>query len=84
GTPELVIEIISPFSQRRDRLEKLETYQTNGVQHYWLVHPEQKTLECFALVDGVYSRVAGGMDDDVVSPPGFADLQINLKDLWQR
>ncbi|MFO8060479.1 MAG: Uma2 family endonuclease, partial [Bacillota bacterium] len=40
GSPELVIEMISPFSQRKDRLEKLEIYQTNGVQHYWLVHPE--------------------------------------------
>lgn len=82
GAPELIVEIISPSRSRKDRLEKMQVYQKNEVEHYWIVDPQQRTLECFALAGGVYSVVAGGMDDDVVSPPGFEELHISLEGLW--
>lgn len=50
--------------------------------YFWGVDPEQKTLECFALRDGLYALVTAGMDDDVVKHPDFAGLSIVLKNLW--
>ena len=47
--------------------------------YFWIVDPEQKTLECFALRDGLYALVTAGMDDDVVKHPDFAGLSIVLK-----
>jgi Uma2 family endonuclease len=82
GPPTLVVEILSPSSSRKDRLQKLRIYQGAQVQHYWLVNPEEKTLECFSLRDGAYSLVAAGMDEDVVKHPDFAGLPIALKALW--
>lgn len=82
GPPTLVVEVLSPSSRRKDRLQKLRIYQGARVQHYWLVNPEEKTLECFSLLDGAYSLVATGMDEDVVEHPGFAGLSIALKALW--
>ncbi len=83
GPPTLVVEVLSPSSRRRDRLQKLRIYQGVQVQHYWLVNPEEKTLECFSLRDGVYALVAAGLDEDIVEHPSFAGLSIELKALWQ-
>jgi Uma2 family endonuclease/predicted DNA-binding transcriptional regulator AlpA len=83
GPPTLVAEILSPSSSRKDRLQKLRIYQQAHVQHYWLLYPEEKTLECFSLREGAYSLVAAGMDEDTVEHPSFAGLSIPLKDLWR-
>ncbi|NLW44804.1 MAG: helix-turn-helix domain-containing protein [Syntrophomonadaceae bacterium] len=84
GAPALVVEIISPSSGRKDRLQKMRIYRKAGVQHYWLLDPQQKTLECFALRDGYYALIASGMDEDVVEHPDFAGLSIELKSLWSK
>ena len=78
GPPTLVVEIMSPSTGRKDRLLKMGIYQRAGVKHYWLVSPEDKTMECFALKDGVYALVASGMDDDRVEPPDFSGLVMDL------
>lgn len=84
GAPELVVEILSPSSHRKDRLQKMQIYQRAKVQHYWLVDPQERTLECFAWHDGVYALVASGMEDDVVEHPDFAGLSIALQSLWSK
>ncbi len=82
GSPTLVVEIISPFSRRKDRLQKLRIYQKNKIPHYWIVNPEDKTLECFSIQNGIYALVATGMDNDTVEHPDFPGLSVQLKSLW--
>jgi len=52
GAPDLVVEILSPSSLRNDRLVKLRLYQRAGVREYWIVDPENKTVQVF-LSDGI-------------------------------
>ena len=82
GPPAPIVEILSPSTTRKDRLRKMQIYQRAQVKHYWLVNPEEKTLECFTLRDDLYALVASGMDDDVVTHTDFAGLSINLNALW--
>lgn len=82
GPPTLVVEVLSPSSSSRDRVQKLRIYQKAGVQHYWLVNPQDRTLECFSLREGVYALVAAGLDHDVLDHPGFEGLTIALRTLW--
>ena len=82
GPPTLVVEILSSSNSRKDRLQKLRIYQGVQVQHYWLVNPEEKTLECFSLQNGVYALLAAGMEEDIVEHPSFTGLSIALKNLW--
>ncbi|MGI6413102.1 MAG: Uma2 family endonuclease [Syntrophomonadaceae bacterium] len=84
GAPELVVEILSPSTRRKDRLKKMQIYQRAKVQHYWLVDPQERTLECFVLRDGLYTLVAYGMEEDSVEHPDFAGLSIALQSLWCR
>jgi Uma2 family endonuclease len=42
GTPELVVEVLSPDSRERDLGEKLRLYAWAGVREYWVVDPERK------------------------------------------
>lgn len=82
GSPALVVEILSPSTSRKDRFKKMQIYQRLQVKHYWLVNPEEKTLECFSLHDGLYALVASGMDEDVVEHREFPNLTIDLNALW--
>jgi Uma2 family endonuclease len=49
GAPDLILEIISPDSQSRDRREKFLEYQTAGVKEYWIVDPLSEKVEAYAL-----------------------------------
>ena len=51
GAPDLVIEILSPSTQRHDRLVKLSLYQRAGVREYWIVDPDSQTVQVM-LQDG--------------------------------
>ena len=58
GTPDLVIEIISPSSFKHDRGHKKDVYEEIGVKEYWIVHPNDKAIEVQVLKDGKF--VLGG------------------------
>jgi Uma2 family endonuclease len=48
GPPDLVIEILSPNSVKRDRMVKKESYAHFGVPEYWIVDPLHSTIEQYA------------------------------------
>ena len=82
GAPQLVVEVLSPFNRSKDRLQKLQLYQKAKVLHYWIVDPEDKTLECYQLIEGLYSLIAYGIDDDLLEHQNFEGLRIELNLLW--
>ena len=47
GAPDMVIEILSPSTQRHDRITKYNLYQRAGVREYWIVEPETQTVQVF-------------------------------------
>ena len=44
GAPDLVVEILSPATAERDRTIKLDLYAQHGVQEYWIVDPDAKSI----------------------------------------
>mgnify|MGYP000867216228 CR=1 FL=1 len=84
GAPALVVEILSPVNRRKDRLLKLKLFQAAGIEHLWLVDPEDRTVECMNLRDGAYILAASGLDDQVLEHPDFPGLSIPLADLWHQ
>lgn len=47
GAPDMVVEILSPSTARRDRLVKFELYRRAGVREYWIVDPQNQSVEVY-------------------------------------
>jgi len=47
GTPDLVVEVLSPSTAKNDRTHKKEVYARCGVREYWLVDPANKSVEVY-------------------------------------
>jgi Uma2 family endonuclease len=52
--PNLVVEILSPATARRDRTEKKRLYETNGVDEYWLLDADSREVTVLHLIEGKY------------------------------
>ena len=68
GPPDLVAEIISPSSAKRDRTMKKDSYARFGVLEYWIVDPANRTLEQYVLLQEgqPYHLAELYVDDEVV------------------
>lgn len=55
GTPDLIVEILSPVSVKRDRGSKLITYAEYKVPEYWIVDPSNQILEQYVLDNDQYA-----------------------------
>jgi Uma2 family endonuclease len=83
GRPDLVVEVVSPSSQRYDRVTKLRWYAQLGIPEYWIVDSAIRTLERLVLQDGTYAIAASLADDETFRPESFEGLEIPLSKLWQ-
>ncbi|MDP2107574.1 MAG: Uma2 family endonuclease [Rhodocyclaceae bacterium] len=56
GAPDWVIEVISPATASHDHILKRQVYERAGVQEYWIVHPVDRMVTVYRLIDGAYQR----------------------------
>jgi len=49
GTPDLVVEILSPSTSKRDRGHKKSVYEKHGVKEYWIVDTKNRAVEVYTL-----------------------------------
>ena len=69
GSPDLVVEVLSPSTAERDRTFKRALYARHGVKEYWLVEPAARTIEVLLLGEDSFETVATyGEGDTLVSP----------------
>ncbi len=54
GAPDLVVEVLSPSTAKRDRGYKKNAYESAGVPEYWLVNPTDRSVEVYHLAEGRY------------------------------
>ena len=75
GPPDLLVEVLSPWSTRRDTVRKLDLYGRYGVREYWIVDPDANRIDVHALEDGQLvrkARHASGYASSLAALPGFA------------
>jgi len=54
GAPDLVVEVLSPRTEVRDRRDKKAVYEQCGVKEYWLVSPVGEYVEVYLLTEGKF------------------------------
>ena len=57
GAPDLIVEILSPASIRRDKVQKRLVYAKYGIPEYWIMDPASETLEQYILQSSQYELV---------------------------
>ncbi|MEW6273874.1 MAG: Uma2 family endonuclease [Bacillota bacterium] len=82
GAPDLVVEIASPSTAGVDKVTKAQVYARYGVPYFWVVDPQQKTLEEYRLERGIYMLVRCWEENAVFAPELFPGLKANLKEIW--
>ena len=80
--PDWVCEVISPSTERMDRLRKLRIYGREGVSWIWLVNPIARTLEILRLEAGRWVLIdTHGGDEEVHAEP-FDAIALELPRIW--
>lgn len=72
--PDLIVEVLSPTTEKRDRGIKFEDYAVHGVREYWIVDAAAETIEVFRLEGQVYGT-AERLEQGIVASevvPGFS------------
>ena len=84
GAPDLVVEVGSPSTRRRDEKLKYQVYERFGVAEYWVVDPDLDVVKVHPLVDGRYVKAQelSLENGDVLTTPLLPDLEIPLTRLF--
>lgn len=82
GAPDLVVEILSPSTEERDRTVKGRIYARYGVREYWLVSPEERSVEVLVLSDEGYRMSGVHRAEDLVTSPLLEGLALPVKGLF--
>ena len=82
GPADLVIEIVSPEGQERDRVTKFREYQEGGVREYWLIDPVQKSAEFYRLnAESRFEQMP--IEDGIFRSEVIDGLWIKIEWLWK-
>ena len=83
GSPDVIVEVVSPESESRDYQEKYEEYEAAGVGEYWLVDPDRRRVDFLRLgADGLFHPVATD-DQGVYHSEAFPGFRLKVDWLWR-
>ena len=83
GPPLVVVEILSPSTQKQDRGTKAQRYAELDVEHYWIVDPAKQRLECHRLTEGAFRPLIDAAGEMELAHPDWDGLVIDLAALWR-
>lgn len=82
GAPDLVVEVLSPSTARRDHREKFALYERFGTREYWLVDPEAEFVEVFRREGDVLVRFGAFGADESFTLSVAPDVTIEVAALF--
>ena len=84
GAPDMIVEVLSPSTAKKDMTEKFTLYEESGVKEYWIVHPESKAINVFLLQeDGKYDAGTTYEFEAKVPIYIFDNHLIDLNDIFE-
>lgn len=82
GAPDLVVEVLSPGTEVRDRGYKQHLYGRYGVGEYWIVDPEAQTIAVYRMTGAAFDLATRCTINDALTTPLFPGLVIGLEEVF--
>ncbi|MBF0607157.1 MAG: Uma2 family endonuclease [Magnetococcales bacterium] len=82
GAPDMVCEVVSPGSYRYDAIKKRKIYEDYGVAEFWLVQPQHKAIEVFAIANGRYVQRCAAAEEGVITSEVIDGLEFDVRDIF--
>lgn len=84
GSPDLVIEILSPGNSKKEMKQKFQVYESSGVREYWLVEPKDCCVFIYTLnEEGKYIGHRPMTDDEIMYSHIFPGMKIDLAIIFE-
>jgi Uma2 family endonuclease len=77
--PDLIVEVLSPGTRKRDRTLKANRYARFGVREMWIADPDRKTIEVHVNEAETFRRQATYAAKDTLVSPLLPGLEIPLE-----
>jgi len=82
GSPDLIVEILSPSTGYKDETQKLTIYEEYGVREYWIVNPDRKTIQIFLHNGKDFDKPDYYRNNETIKSSVLKGFQIALKDIF--
>ena len=82
GSPDLVIEVLSPGNSKKEMKYKFDLYEEAGVLEYWIVNPADKIIFIFVLKDNQFTGLHPLIEEDTIKSPLFPQLDFCLEEIF--
>ena len=80
--PDLIMEILSPSTAYYDLKKKKGLYEASGVKEYWIVDPEVREIEVYALVEGRFELFGREAGQGTITSKLLAGFSVDLADVF--
>ncbi|MBQ6359844.1 MAG: Uma2 family endonuclease [Lachnospiraceae bacterium] len=80
GAPDMIIEVLSPSTARKDSFLKLHKYANAGVREYWLIDPDRKVVVQYYFEESEIPKIYG-FSDSVPIRIWNDELRIDMKEV---
>ena len=81
GTPDLIVEVLSPGNATHDQITKFQAYAQSGVKEYWIVDGEAGVIDVFVLRGRAYAPLGRFTADEIVASEVLPALQVKVSDI---
>jgi Uma2 family endonuclease len=82
--PELIFEVVSSRTNRRDEVIKLDLYEREGIPYYGLVYPEAHKVKLYQLSNGRYIKIGDFHDQSHRFDLSKCTIDVDFSALWPR
>jgi len=83
GVPDFLIEIISPHTTRKDIKIKFDLYQEVKVREYWVVYPDEKSIEMYILANDKFELKEVFIKSGNISPHIFPEFSFEVAEIFE-
>ena len=81
--PEIIFEVASPSTVKKDEKVKFEIYEREGVLYYILVYPDTKIAKVYKLKDGRYIKMGDFSDEKTTFELPSCEIEFDFSKIWR-